>query len=362
MSPAGRLQVQARFRRDEFELDVELSSEPGESIGILGPNGSGKTTLLRLLAGLEALDSGRIELDGEPLDDAVNAILVPPERRPVGLVFQDYRLFPHLDVRDNVAFGPRSKGLRRRAARALATDWLDRLELGQFTDRMPGELSGGQAQRVALARALAAEPRLLLLDEPLAALDAQTRQQVRGELRRHLREFTGCTLIVTHDPVEAMVMTNRLIVLEHGRVVQQGRPSEIAQQPASQYVARLVGLNLYAGVLETDGRLLLDDGGALRTSGPAGVPSGTRVFAAIRPNALTLATHRPLGASPRNVWPATVQGLQVLTDRVRVQVGGERDALVDVTVAAVAELDLVEGSQVWVSAKATEIELYPGSP
>ncbi|MEO9223060.1 MAG: ABC transporter ATP-binding protein, partial [Mycobacteriaceae bacterium] len=246
--------------RGAFCLDAAFTAAAGEVLGLLGPNGAGKTTLLRALSGLTALTSGHITLNDQPLDDTVAGAFLSPEQRPVGMVFQNYRLFPHLSVRDNIAFGPRSSGRGRAASRRLADEWADRLGVGELSRRKPAHLSGGQAQRVALARALAAEPGLLLLDEPLAALDARTRLDVRAELRSHLTEFAGPTVLVTHDPLEAMVMTDRLLVIEDGQIVQRGTPAEVARRPATQYVARLVGLNLYAGTRDRD-TVRLDAGG-----------------------------------------------------------------------------------------------------
>ncbi|MDQ2957690.1 MAG: ABC transporter ATP-binding protein, partial [Actinomycetota bacterium] len=335
--PVTGLEFAGSVRRGEFELRAEFAVADGEVLGVIGPNGAGKTTLLRTLAGLGALSSGRIALGESALDDVDRQLFVPAEHRPVGLVFQNYRLFPHLSVRDNVAFAARAHGRPKRAARAAAQTWLTRLELTELAARKPGQLSGGQAQRVALARALASEPGLLLLDEPLAALDARTRLQVRTELSRHLAEFAGPTLVVTHDPLEAMVLTDRLLVIENGRVVQDAPPAVVARRPATQYVARLVGLNLYPGVRESEQAVTLDGGGVLfatdattdpaigatigATIGPIAVRS--RVLVALRPSAIALHTERPGQASPRNVWPGTVSGLELLTDRVRVQVQAE---------------------------------------
>jgi molybdate transport system ATP-binding protein len=365
------LRVGARLERGAFALEVALHVAPGESLAVLGPNGAGKSTLLRVLAGLTSLTAGRIELDGLVLDDATTGTFVPPEQRRVGLVFQGYRLFPHLSVRDNVAFGPRSAGLARRASRAAADEWLATLDLTALASRRPRELSGGQAQRVALARALATDPALLLLDEPMSALDARTRLEVRAALREHLRHFAGPVVVVTHDPLEAMVMADRLLVLEAGRAVQQGRPGDVARRPATDYVARLVGLNLYAGrVAGADGEpgahVALASGGrlyaaGLPTSGLDGgaAPEGSRVLVAVRPASVSLHLERPGAGSPRNVWPGRVAGMEPSADRVRVQVRGEPDVLVDVTPAAVAELALRPGLPVWVSVKATELDVYP---
>jgi molybdate transport system ATP-binding protein len=351
-------------RRGEFELRARFTVADGEVLGVIGPNGAGKTTLLRALAGLAALDTGRISLGAGVLDDPAARVFVDPRRRPVGLVFQNYRLFPHLSVRDNVAFASRAGGLSRRTSRQLADRWLERLELTGFADRKPAQLSGGQAQRVALARALAADPGLLLLDEPLAALDVRTRGQVRGELAGHLAGFAGPTLVVTHDPLEALVLTDRLLVIEGGRVVQDGPPAEVAGRPATEYVAGLVGLNLYPGVQGRLSEVALDGGGLLwaaesdGTGRPAPAP-GSRVLVRVRPSAIALHTQRPEQASPRNVWAGTVRGLELLTDRVRVRVEGSPPALVDLTPAAVAELRLVAGCPVWLSVKATEVGSYP---
>lgn len=218
----AELDVDAEVVRGPFTLRLALRAGPGGVVGILGPNGSGKSTLLAAVAGLVPVTAGRIRLGGQVLDDAVEGSFVEASRRPVGFVFQDYRLFPHLDVRDNVAFSPRARGQSRRASRESATSWLSRLGIADLAARRPQDLSGGQAQRVALARALAGDPALLLLDEPLAALDASTRMDVQGELRRHLDAFDGPCLLVTHDPLEALVLADRLLVLEEGRVVQEG--------------------------------------------------------------------------------------------------------------------------------------------
>lgn len=347
------LSIDGAVRLGEFELDLAIDAANGQVLAVLGPNGAGKSTLVRVLTGLLALDSGSVRLGERVLDAPDEGVYVEPQARRVGVVFQDHRLFPHLRVLDNVAFGPRSRGVHAGAARAAAHTWLERLGLAEMARRYPRQLSGGQAQRVALARALACDPAALLLDEPLAALDVQTRAEVQGELREHLGGFSGPTIIVTHDPIEALLLAQRLVVLERGRVVQAGSPAEITTRPLTPYVARLVGMNLYAGAASGD-VVALEGGGILVATE---VPDGA-VLAALRPSAITVHTRPPEGSSARNVWAATVDGLAPLGDRIRLSVRGEPDATVDVTAAAVADLDLAPGRAVWLSAKATDVTAY----
>jgi len=279
------------------------------------------------------------------------------------VAFQDYRLFPHLDAVDNVGFGLRTSGASKPESRRIAATWLRRFGLADHDRRKPAGLSGGEAQRVALARALAVDPLALLLDEPLAALDAGTRADVRATLGRLLREFPGPVLLVTHDPVDAMVLADRLIVLERGRVVQDGVPSQVARRPHTAYIASLMGLNLYAGTLAPESAsVALDAGGSLT---PAEHPAPGAVHVGVRPGAISVHGARPGRLSNRNVWPATVTALEAYGDRIRLQCEGVPSALVDVTPAAVADLRLGAGSTVWLSVKATEVEVYPrvnGSP
>jgi molybdate transport system ATP-binding protein len=358
--PVRGLLVDASVRRGDLTVALAFAVEPGEVLGVLGPNGAGKTTLLRALAGLTPLTGGRIALDGAVLDDAGTGEFVEPGDRPVALVFQDYRLFPHLSVLDNVAFSARSRGTAKQPARHQARSWVERFGLGALADRTPAQLSGGQAQRVALARALASEPALLLLDEPLSALDARTRLDVQSELRRHLAEFAGPALLVTHDPLEALVLADRLLVVEGGHVVQQGTPAQVARRPATDYVARLVGLNLYTGRVDGD-RVSLPDGGAFVV--PDHGQHGD-VLVTVRPASVLVSARAPggggapSGMSARNTWSGTVTGLSMLTDRVRVDIDARPPVLADVTAASVAELQLAPGAPVWVSVKATDLDVY----
>ena len=333
--------------RPGFTLDLDLRVADGEVVALLGPNGAGKSTALRALAGLTDLSGdGRIVLDELPLH------ILPAESRPVGMVFQDYLLFPHLSALDNVAFGPRCAGASKAESRRQAAAWLERVGLGEQARVRPGRLSGGQAQRVALARALAAAPRLLLLDEPLAALDAHTRLEIRSQLRRHLADFDGVTVLVTHDPLDAMVLADRLVVIEQGAVVQEGTPAEVARRPRTDYVARLVGLNLYRGQAAarrvTVGQVTFSV--AEQVEGPA--------FVAFSPAAVALYRLRPDG-SPRNLWQAGIEGIERHGDNIRVHLEGPITAFADVTPAAVADLDLTPGQRIWASVKATETHAYP---
>ena len=355
------LQAQVRVDRPRFSLDVDLDVGPGEVVALLGPNGAGKSTVLRGLAGLQPLTAGSITLDDEVLEDPTAGLRIPPERRNVGLVFQDYLLFPHLSALENVAFGPRARGVGRDSARRRARELLDRVGLAELAAVKPRQLSGGQAQRVALARALAVSPRLLLLDEPLAALDASTRVDVRADLRRHLAAYDGCCLVVTHDPLDAMVLADRLVVLEAGRITQQGAPAEVARKPRTEYVARLVGLNLYRG--RSDGQVVRLDGGGQLTGDPGtgtghGAVATAEVFVAFQPSAVALFRTQPDG-SPRNCWPVTVATVEQHGGLVRVRLDGSPPVLADVTAGAVADLRLAPGVQVWAAVKATETHVYP---
>jgi molybdate transport system ATP-binding protein len=344
------LSASVRVRRGRLDLDVDLEAADGEVLAVLGPNGAGKSTLLRVLAGLLVPDGARVVVDGEVWDDATRHL--PAHRRRIGMVFQDHLLFPHLSVLENVAFGLRTRGVRRHAARGAAADWLTRVGIGDLGDRRPGALSGGQAQRAALARALVGNPALLLLDEPLSALDARTRLTVRAELRRHLAEFPGSTVLVTHDPVDAMALADRVVVVEDGAVVQSGTPADVSRHPRTDYVARLVGLSLLPGTAE--GRTVhLDAGGVVAVADEASGP----VFAAVRPESVAVYLSRPDG-SPRNVWPARLVGATPHGTSVRCELAGEVPLAADVTAAAFAELGLAAGSEVWAVVKASEVAVY----
>jgi molybdate transport system ATP-binding protein len=301
------------------DIDVSIDAPAGSVTALLGPNGAGKSSVLRAIA--------------------------QAETRRVGLMFQDHLLFPHMTALDNVAFGPRS--------RDVAHTWLERVGLSALANAKPRTLSGGQAQLVALARTLAVDPEILLLDEPLAALDARTRVAVRRDLRRFLADFAGTTILVTHDPVDAYVLADRVVVMENGSVTQTGTLNEITARPASRYVAELVGTNLLRGT----GRgfaLVLDAGSVLTVADEC---EGS-VLATVAPEAITLHANEPK-SSARNHWATTVTAVESLGGRVRVQLGDPIPLVAEVTPAAATELNLRDGAQVWASVKATEIVTYP---
>jgi len=344
------LKARVKVDRAGFALDVQLDVDEGETVAVLGPNGAGKTTLLRALAGLVSID-GRVELAGDVLEDSALRVRVPTERRHIGLVFQDHVLFPHLTVLDNVAFGLQAQG--RRDAKHLAYSWLERAGLDDRASSMPRELSGGQAQRVALLRTLATEPKLLLLDEPLSALDVTVRAEVRRELSRQLASFRGVRLLVTHDPIEAIALADRLVVLENGRIVQSGTPDEVTARPRSRFVADLAGVNLLRG--KAHGAHVKLASGASIAAADAGEGD---VFAVIHPRAVALFLTRPEG-TPRNVWQGETESIDLHGERVRVRISGPVPLVAEVTPSAVRELYLTVGAPVWVAVKATEISVYP---
>ncbi|WP_436794561.1 ABC transporter ATP-binding protein [Actinospongicola halichondriae] len=350
------LDASIELRIGDLDLGVSLVADSGETVALLGPNGAGKTTLVRALAGLLPIEGGRIVVADRVLDDPTDGTFVETGDRPVGVVFQDHLLFPRMSARDNVAFGLRAHGMDRRAAAAEAGRWLERFDIADVADARPSSLSGGQAQRVALARALATKPRLLLLDEPLAALDASTRVRVRAELRRHLGTFDGVRILVTHDPIDALVLADRLVIVEHGRVTQVGTPAEVTARPATAYVADLVGINLLRGRLADDQTVALSSGGSLIVVGSDAQP-GAEVAVAIRPQALALHLERPAG-SPRNVWRAPIVDLESDRDRLRVTLGGDIPVTAEVTTASATSLSLAPGQELWVSVKAVDITVY----
>jgi molybdate transport system ATP-binding protein len=314
------------IRRDGFTLDVTLDLAAGETLAVLGPNGSGKSTLLRALAGLQPIDEGRILIDDSVVDDPGTNTFVAPEHRNIGMVFQDHSLFDNLTAVENVAFGLRARRVPRASAAATARSWLASVQLDRFAPVRPRRLSGGQAQRVALVRALAIEPRLLLLDEPMAALDARSRAEIRRDLRVHLADRDIATILVTHDPVDAFALADRVMVIEDGLVSQVGALDEVTTHPRTLVV-------------------------------PADAPDGAAV-ASIRPGSVTLHHDRPEG-SARNAWPMTVREVDRLPNRVRVRLEGPIALVAELTPSGAEALDPHPGAILWASVKASEIAIAP---
>jgi molybdate transport system ATP-binding protein len=339
----------------ERGVDLALEVHSGETLAVLGPNGSGKSTALGVVAGLVTPDAGRVVLDGRVLTDVGpgrSGVRVAPHARRTALLGQEPLLFPHLDALENVAFGPRSAGAPRATARRDARRWLEEVGVSELSARRPGQLSGGQAQRVAVARALAAEPALLMLDEPLAALDVAVLPALRQTLRRVLAERTA--IVVTHDPLDALLLADRVVVLADGRVVEQGPSADVLSRPRSPFAARLAGLNLVAGTWR-DGSVETAEG--LRVHGlVVGDPpaAGERAIATFRPAAVAVYREAVEG-SPRNAFEVTITEIEPLADLVRVHAGPLH---ADVTVQAAAELDLVTGLVATFSVKATEVAVY----
>ena len=341
-------------------LDVDLALAPGECVAILGPNGAGKSTLLSVLAGTLRPDSGQAVLAERILyADVPQRIWLPPYARGVALLAQDPLLFPHLSVLDNVAFGRRAAGDAPRAAREAAREWLGQVEAAEFAPRRPAELSGGQAQRVAIARALAAQPALLLLDEPMAALDVGAAPMLRRVLRRVLHGRTA--LIVTHDLLDAVLLASRVVVLDGGRIVESGPTHEVIRHPRTPFTARIAGLNLIEG--HATGTTHLRDARGLEVEGTPHTPLlvGDPALAVFSPTVVSVHAERP-GGSARNAFPVTIAELEPRDAQVRVRAsdGHGGSMLADVTAAAVSELDLHPGKAVHFSVKATAVTLYPG--
>jgi molybdate transport system ATP-binding protein len=344
------LRAKIVVRRAEHTTSLALDAEPGEVVGLIGPNGAGKSTTLQALAGLVALSDGLVTMAGLSWDNGREHL--PTHRRSLGYVFQDHLLFPHLSALDNVAFGLRARGRRRRDASRVAADWLDRLGVADLAHRRPRELSGGQSQRVAIARALAGDPDLLLLDEPTASLDAGGAMSLRIRLREHLDAFSGVCVIVTHTALDAMMLSDRLVVLDAGQIVQEGDPHDVAAHPRTPHVAALVGLNLVAGTAD-HGTLVTPSGAAVVAASHLDGPA----FAAFSPAAVSLFAERPSG-SPRNVWAGRVASLAPHGDSVRVQLQSDPALIADVTPAAMTTLSIEPGARLWASVKATEVSLY----
>jgi molybdate transport system ATP-binding protein len=347
------LEVSATVRDRGFELSMHVGV--GETLAVLGPNGSGKSTAMSVIAGLLRPDAGTASLDGRVLFDVGTAgrsdVWVPPHDRGVALLAQEPLLFPHLSARDNVAFGPRSLGKARSESRTLAEHWLDQVDAAQYADRKPAQLSGGQAQRIAVARALAADPRLLLLDEPMAALDVAVAPAVRQMLRQVLTDRSA--VIVTHDVLDALLLADRVLVVEDGHVVEEGPTAELLARPRSAFAARIAGLNMVRGALDGHG-VRGPDGSLVEGIADQPIGQGDPAVAVFRPSAVGV-YRQPPGGSPRNVMDVAITELEPFGDQIRVRT----DRLsADITATAVAELDLAPGTEVIFTVKASEVAIY----
>jgi molybdate transport system ATP-binding protein len=350
--------VDATVRRGGFTVTAAFEAAAGETVALLGPNGSGKSTLVAAIAGLERVERGRIALDERVLDEAATRTHVVPEDRGVGVVFQALLLFPNLSVLENVAFPLRARGSTRHEARSAAVSVLTRLRIDALADARPRTLSGGEAQRVALARALVAEPGLLLLDEPLSALDVSARAEVRDVLREELERFPGVRVLVTHDPVEATTLADRLVLLEAGAVTQIGTAEEVRDAPRSRYAADLVGVNAFGGRLvhaEAGSGRVVAEGGEVVVPW-AGDLDGMDVVAIVRPADVTVSLEEPVG-SARNAFRGPIRSIAVQGDRARVRIGTTPPIVAEVTDASVRRLKLRPGVEVWASFKAVEVEV-----
>ncbi|MFD6352826.1 sulfate/molybdate ABC transporter ATP-binding protein [Nocardia tengchongensis] len=369
------LEVSARLADRDFQVDVEIPV--GEVLAVLGPNGAGKSSLLDVVAGLTVPDVGYVRLDDRVLTDVAKSVAVPPHQRGVSLLAQDALLFPHLSVEANVAFGPRSRGMRGKAAVRLAREWLRAVDAEELANRSPGSLSGGQAQRVALARALAVHPRVLLLDEPMAALDVTAAPAMRALLRRVLRAHPGedsaelrearpaATILVTHDIIDAVTLADRVVVIESGRVIESGSVTEVLARPRSRFAARIAGVNLILGSAVSGGSAGLGAvaEGTTEVFGRAEddwTPGG-HAAAVFSPAAVAVHLEHPEG-SPRNVFRVRVAELEDRGGIVRVRAvdgpGAAAGLAADLTPAAVARLAVAPGMEVYFAVKATEVDVY----
>lgn len=340
------------LRRDSgFTVDAVIDVVAGNTTALLGPNGAGKSTVVSAIAGLDAIDSGIIKLGDRVLDDPGSDIFVEPSDRRVGVVFQNALLFPHMSVAHNIEFGLKSLKREPERSSAVLDAWTERLDLRPLLDRRTRELSGGEIQRVAIARTMVTEPDLLILDEPLAAIDASARPAIRRLLSDFLVEFEGPAIVITHDPAEAFLLADEVVIIEDGHITQSGSPDDIRLQPATSYAADLAGVNLVVGVA-SDGKVVV--GG--HTLQIADSHLTGEVVATIHPRAISLHRNRPEG-SQRNVWLTRVKRLERQGDTVRIATGSPLELIAEVTTDGARATGLALDAEVWVAVKATEIQV-----
>ena len=329
--------LRRRFGATQALDGLTLSIEPGEFVALLGPSGCGKTTALRALAGFETLDAGRVLVDGQDLAG------VPAQRRDMGMVFQSYSLFPNMNSLDNVAFGLRMRGVPSAQRREKAASVLDLVGLSSETEKYPHQMSGGQQQRVALARALAIEPRVLLLDEPLSALDAKVRLQLRDQIKLLQTRLAITTLFVTHDQEEALSMANRVCVMRSGRIEQVDAPAVLYSSPATAFVAEFVGImNRIPGRVAAGGVEVLGAVAGIRN--PGGHPLGSTVEVLVRPEGLSLvaAEHGHAIVMTKTFLGATTRVTVLLEGELAVQVDRPSDDSASLEPGAAVEVRLLE--------------------
>lgn len=367
---SGSLEANLLLRRGDFTLDAAVRVEPGEVLALLGPNGSGKSTMLEAIAGLIVPRGGTVSVGGRLLTrvgPGTRSLLVAPEKRGVGLLGQDPLLFPHLDALDNIAFGRRSTGAGRTAARRDAAEWLEAVGLAGMENRKPSALSGGQQQRVALARALAARPDVLLLDEPMAALDVETAPRMRRLLRERLADRGIATLLVTHDVLDAVVLADRVAILHEGTIVDEGRKDRVLGQPRNRFAAALAGLNLVSGVADADGVRLADGRrfAGVQPNDPA-VPGATAA-AIFRPSAVrltTIGTDQSSGESVEpgsvNRWRSTIAVLEPSSGGIACRLADDEGVTVELAPVRVSELGLEAGTEVWLSIDRDDVTILSG--
>lgn len=358
--------LHVRATVDVRGIDIELDVAEGETVAILGPNGAGKSTLLQLVSGSVSPDHGVVRLGEDTLTDTSSKTFVPIHARGVATLAQEALLFPHMDARTNVAFAPRSAGRSRADSNTVADTWLDAVGASRLAGRRPAQLSGGQAQRVAIARALAADPRLLLLDEPCAALDVETAPAVRRVLRSVLRDGARTALIVTHDLLDVVALADSVAVVDGGRVVERGSVAEVLAAPRSEFGARIAGVNLLAGrAADADGATALTTTWGLTVHGSGHHVAGTSLVAVFSPAAVSVHPVAP-HASPRNVFEVVIDEMEVQGSGIRVRSrphpDGSPGMAADITPAAVSELGLEPGRTVFFVVKSHEVALHPALP
>jgi molybdate transport system ATP-binding protein len=361
-------ELQLRAVVVDRQLDVEFSVSAGEVLAVLGPNGAGKSTALHVIAGLVRPDEGLVRLGDRVLTDTGAAVNVATHDRRVGLLLQDSLLFPHMSVAANVAFGPHSRRRMSRVTRAdqraTALRWLREVNAEQFADRKSRQLSGGQAQRVAIARALAAEPDVLLLDEPLTGLDVAAAAAIRGVLRNVVARSGCAVILITHDLLDVFTLADRVLVLESGKIAEIGPVADVLAAPRSHFGARIAGINLVNGTIGADGSLRARSGENWHGMPAPDLSGGQHAIAVFPPTAVAVYRDPPHG-SPRNCVELTVAELSIRGSAVLVrgqeQADGAPGLAAEITVDAAAELRLTPGDNAWFSVKAHEVALYPAA-